>query len=1237
MDFRILGPLEVRDRGGQIELRRRKVRALLAVLLLHAGEPVSGDALIDALWGETPPRTARAALQNYVAQLRRALGPGLVASRAGGYVLEAGPDQIDLGRFERLAAEGRAEESHARVERLREALSHWRGQPLADLAFEPFAAQEAPRLEELRTAALEDLIDAQLACGSGPDLVAELEHLIAEHPFRERLRGQLMLALYRSGRQADALEAYQETRRTLVDELGIEPSAALRELEQAILRQDASLGVAARPLEAQAVPEERRKTVTILFADVASTETVDPELLHDSSVRALARVRTVLEEHGATIEQRAGDEVMAVFGIPQAHEDDALRAARAALELEVELAGLSDVLEGEGRGRIELRVGIETGEVLAGVDEAGHGFAAGPAVTSAKRTLQRAGPGEILAGPATLRLLRGTAVTAEGGRDHVSRIVELVEGMPAPALQLEAPLVGREEELAALRSAFERAVDERSCRRFLILGEAGIGKTRLAGALTAELDRAATVLVGRCVAYGKGATFLPLAEIVREVGELGPLGELLAGDEHAELIAARLADLTGDVDAPGSGGETFWAARRLFETVAGERPLVLVFEDLHWAESTLLDLIDYFVERVSAAPILLLGLARPELLDERAAWGDVEAARLGPLSGDESEALIENLGEGPGSLRSQILRTAGGNPLFIEQLLAHATETGEPESLPPSLDALLTSRLDRLEPGELSVLQRAAVQGREFSREAVAELLPDEEAEAVDQYLVAAVRKGLVRAGPVEAGQVGAFRFHHVLIRDSAYGTLPMKQRAELHERFARWLESRPARSDELVGFHLEQAHRYLVELGAADGRAAGLAAEAGGRLTAAGLRAAKRGDMPAASNLLTRAASLVGSAEATRRDLLTELGLVLWRSGQVADAEETFDTAIERAILERDRRAELRARTELANLTLHRAEEGAAEELLTLASEAIPIFEQREDDRALGRIWFALATTYGGLYCQYEKASEAAGRALDSFRRSDWPLVPCLQELAAGLYYGPTAVPEAIRRCRDLLEEADRGGEAQILIYLAGLEAMADRFDSARKLASQARQIYDDLAWTVNISTMHAPMSADIELLAGNVVEAERLVGESCRKLEAWGLRGQLANQAAQLGEAVYRQGRYEDALHWSEVAESCTASYDVSAQFSWRALRAKALARGGAFAEATALSMQAVAHAAATDSVSQRAQVLLAHAEVVRVEGLIREAEEAIDEAIQLLEAKENLAASREARALREAVVRP
>jgi DNA-binding SARP family transcriptional activator len=1230
MDFRILGPLELWDRGRQIELRRRKQRALLALLLLRPGEAVSSDELVDGLWGESPPRTARAALQNYVAQLRRALGPGVLLSRGGAYLLDVTSEQTDLGRFERLAADSRTANGEERVEKLREALTLWRGPPLADLVFEPFALREVGRLEESRTAALEDLIDAELSLGAGADLVGKLESLIEDHPFRERLRAQLMLALYRAGRQADALAVYQETRRVLVDELGIEPSAPLRELEQAILRQEPSLLVPVHVEEETAAAlEGRRKVVTVLLADVGFAETLDPELLRETSVRALAGVRGVLEAHGATIEQRAGDEVMAVFGVPRAHEDDPIRAARAALELQAELEPAAGVLAGGEHGRAELRIGIETGEVLAGADEAGHGFIAGPAITLAKRLLQQTHPGEVLVGPATRRLL-GAAILAEPaeGRQEAFRLRELIEGVSAPARHLEAPLVGRRAELAALHEAFALAVEERSCRLFLIVGEPGIGKTRLVGELTAELNGGATVLLGRCASYGNGATYMPLAKIIRDAGTMSDLDELLASDEHAELIEARLAELSGE-EGSASGGETFWAVRRLFEALASKRPVVLVFEDLHWAEPTLLDLIDYLT--ATRAPILLLGLARPELLEERSEWSQIDMRTLAPLSSSDGEALIENLGEFSNDLRTKILRTAGGNPLFIEQLLAHAREGGEPETLPPSLDALLASRLDRLEAGELSVLQRASVAGREFAVDALAHLFPQEDASAATAHLASLLQKGLIsESRPEESGEEAWFAFHHVLIRDAAYATLPKSQRAELHTQFAQWLKTRSRGPDELIGFHLEQAYLYLEQLDTAEVEAQSLAAEAGQRLAAAGLRAAKSGDAPAASNLLTRASSLLETKQVVQRDLLAELGLALWRGGDLHGVERTFGAAVEAAISEDDRRAELRARLELAYLRLFLNPEGVADELLLIAAEAIPVLEQYGDDRTLGRVWYVQAHVHGGFHCRYRESAEAAERSIGYFVRSGWPAAPCLQELAASLYLGPIRVSEGIRRCHALLEQADRGGQANVLVFLAGLEAMAAQFELARKLESRARSIYEELAWTDKVWANCAAIAADTELLAGNHAEAERLLRESCERLEASGEQARLGTQAAQLGEALYLQGRFEEAQRWSEVARACAASDDASAQFSWRALRAKGVARQGAFGEADELTREALEVAAATDAVSQHAHVLTDAAEVLRLGGRVEEAAASAEEAIRLLEEKGNLAAGQEARSL-------
>jgi DNA-binding SARP family transcriptional activator len=1229
MDFRILGPLEVWDGGRPLELRRPKHRALLAALLMRAGSPVSVDQLLDDLWGERPPPTAKGSLQNMVSALRKLLGETVVRTQPPGYALVVDREEVDAFRFERLLEEARSEaDGEERVERLREALALWRGPALADLAFEPVMDVEAGRLEELRTGALEDLIDAELSLGAGAGLVEKLETLVAEHPFREHFRGQLVLALYRSGRQAEALEAYQDARRVLMDELGIEPSAPLRELEQAILRQDVSLSPS-HIEEAAARREERRKTVTVLIADLSFTEAVDPEVQRELTRRSLTSVRAVLEAHGATIEQRAGEQVLAVFGVPTSHEDDPLRAARAALELGAEVPPRAAADERELQQPIELRVGIDTGEVLAGADEAGHGFVAGPAITLAKRLQQLALADEILVGAATLQLL-GDAVVAEPadrGRTDAFRILNVVEGAPMLARHLEAPLVGRRRELAALCEAFERSARERRCSLQLIFGEAGIGKTRLATEFTAKLNGSAKILVGRCVSYGKGATFLPLGEIVSWLQTRTDLRALFVGDQRAELIVARLTELTAEKNGSGSSGETFWAVRRLLERLACEQPVVLVLEDLHWADPTLLDLIDYLTEQLTEGSVLLLGLARPELLEDRPEWANIETTRLAPLSSEEGEALIDNLAEVPATLRARIVCTAGGNPLFLEQLLAHAAEGGA-ETLPASLDLLFASRLDRLAAEELAALQRAAVIGREFPRAAVAHLSGEVETVA-STTLLALVRKGLIRETSPERARGGAYRFCHALIREAAYATLPKTQRAELHQRFARWLDARPVGSDELVGFHLEQAHRYLAELDVRDATGRVLGVEAGERLAAAGLRAAKSGDLAAAANLLARASSLLDAREVARRDLLTELGLVLWRSGDVVDAEQTVARSLETALAEHERRAELRARIELGSLKLARAAEGGADELVSLASKAIPIFERLEDRRALARAWFALATVYGSFHCHYRQSTEAATRALGYFRQSGWPIAPCLQELAAGLYYGPTPVPEAISECGALLDDADRGGQAHIITFLAGLEAMAGRFDAARELAATARSTYDELAWTLNLATNYAPLAAEIEFLAGNFPEAEFLLSESCRALEASGEQARLATQAAQLGEAVQAQGRHVEALRWSEVAEGCAVRDDTGAQFSWRALRAKALAYHGAFSEAEQMAQEAVALAAATDTVNQHAHVLLGHADVLRMAGRAEQGTRAIEDAIRLLDEKRNLPAGRQARA--------
>lgn len=1229
IEFRILGPLEAREDGRLIELGRQKQRALLALLLLRRGELVSTDALVEGLWGEEPPRTARAALQNAVSQLRAALGPDVVVSGTGGYMLDVGAEQLDLSRFERLVAEGRNELGEERARMLRAALALWRGPPLAGLEFEPFAALECARLEELRAAAVEELVDAELALGSGPELVAELETLIGRHPFRERLRGQLMLALYRAGRQVEALEAYQETRRTLVDELGIEPGEPLRELEQRILRHDPRLA-SHKAAERRTLGAPRRKTVTVLLVEVLGGESLDAELLPATSGRILSRIRSILETYGASIEQRAGEEVMAIFGIPRVHEDDALRAARAALELRLEAEALAPALARAGRIGADVRVAVETGEVLAGDDAAGHGFIIGPAVGRAKRLLESAQAGEIMLGSASAKLLAEAGVAvAPGGKGDGSLLLDAAAAAAqTPSRRLDTPLLGREVELSTLETVFMHVQTERLCRVVLVVGEPGIGKTRLTQELSERLASAARVVIGHCAPYGEGVAYLPVVEIIRAVRRTAPLGTLLAEEPDSELVERILSELAADAIAGSSQGEQWWAVRRLLEALAATRPLLVVLEDLQWAEPGLLELIEE-VERRTRAPVLVVAATRPELLDSRPELVSKETVRLGPLPDDVCGELVANLGTISQDVATRVVDTAGGNPLFLEQLLAYTSEQGAGDRIPPSLEALLGARLDRLSRREHSVLQRAAVAGTEFSLEAVEALSPDADLDAVESDVGELSRKGLVRPnGP--PGAERPFRFHHVLIRDEAYRSIPRQLRSQLHERLADWLESRPATAEELVGYHLEQAYRCTTDHGPRSGRAQRLAAAAGDHLGVAGLRAARSGETHGAANLLGRATALVAPAEAARRDLLTELGLVLWRRGEVESAETTLEHALSAAREERDRRAELRAALELANLRLFLTPEGGADHVLAVAEEAIPVLEMLDDERSLGRIWYAVAFVRGGLHCRYRESAEAAERARRSFRRSGWPVAPCLQELAAALYYGPTSVEYGLQASEELAAEADLGGRANVLAFRAGLEAMAGRFDDARETARRAREIYEELGWTINVWTNCATVAGDIELSAGDAASAETIFSESCQKLEAWGERAHLATQAAQLGEALYRQGRYDEVLRWSQLAAECAASDDAGAQFLWRALSAKSAARQGQGEEADSLSREAVARAAKTDASSQHAQVLVDRAEVLRLSGQWAAAQTAIRQALGLLQAKGNIAALQRTRSL-------
>ena len=1234
LEVRLLGPIEVERDGEPVALGGQKPRTLFGVLALEPGRVVSVDRLVEALWPGDPPDTAGHAIQVYVSQLRKALGP-VIATRAPGYVLELEPERVDAHRFARLAQEGRAaleggEPESAEVA-LREALALWRGPALADFLYEPFAQTQIARLEELRTVVVEERIEADLALGRHVELVSELEALVQSERLRERPRAQLMLALYRSGRQADALAAYRDARETLVEELGIDPGPELRELEAAILRQDESLLLEETPLARPAM--QFRRLVTILFVDVvesmALAETLDPEALAAVLRRYFETVSTAIARHGGIVEKYAGDAVMAAFGIPVSHEDDALRAARAALDVRAGMAALNEELVRQHGIGLEVRIGLEAGEVVATPTEARQRLVTGEAVGIASRLEQAAGSDEIVVGEVAGRLIDHAAELAplgplqiKGKKDPVLayRLVSLAPVAPAFESRQDAPLVGRKRELAGLRRALKRAVDGGSTQVAVVIGSPGVGKSRLAAEL-ARRTRGVTTLWSRCLSYGDGITYWPLREVVAQLAE----------SPEREAVVAAL-----DAETPPPAPEIALLFRQLCEAVAREQPLILVIDDVHWAEPTFLELVEHLADK-GQAPILVVCAAREELLEERAEFlGEhANAARivLDPLTVDETDTLLDGLGGTvlESDQRERIVAAAEGNPFFLEQLLALALEGGLAErGLPETVQALLAARLDRLGPGERAVLERGAVVGKEFDAADVVALLDAAAVPTADAHLGVLADRGFVRP----RGD-SLFVFRHALVQEAVYRAAPKRLRAELHERYADRLdETSPdlAELDEFVGYHLEQAYVLRTELGEADRRAEHLAEDAGRRLGEAGLRAVKRGDIPATVGLLGRAVGLLPAGDEQRHELMCELGVVQVASGDDDGGNARFVEAIAGAEREGQRRVELRARVEAAYGRLLTEPEGAAQDLLAVAEAAVPTFEALNDDRSLARAWLLIGYVRGGIHGDHAGWEDAEGRALHYYKRSAYPPATCLQQIAAAIYWGPTAVPQGISRYSALLadESIGRLGRSGILPFLGGLHAQEGEFAKARELIAEAEGMLTDLGAVATAIVFCGTVQADVELLAGNLHAAEATLRAQCEYFERVHDRAHLSVRAAKLAEALYRQGRLEEASEWTAAARENAASDDQSAQLLIGAVEARLLARRAHFAEARELAEETVRLADGTDGLNLIASTRLALADVLRMAGLFSDAQRAVGEAFELFEQKGNVVAAAGARNL-------
>jgi class 3 adenylate cyclase/tetratricopeptide (TPR) repeat protein len=1013
--------------------------------------------------------------------------------------------------------------------------------------------------------------------------------------------------------------------------------------------------------------------VTVLFSDVSGStalgERLDPEAVRALMGRYFGAMKAVIERHGGTVEKFIGDAVMAVFGIPAAHDDDALRAVRAAVEMSEALAALNAELANEGAAAIMTRTGITTGEVVAGDPSAGQTLVTGDAVNTAARLEQAAAPGEILIGVPTWRLVHDAviaeaaeAVSAKGKAEPLPayRLHAVIGHAEGHARRLDAPLFGRESELASLTQAYADAISERRCHLCTLLGAAGIGKSRLVSEFLAGNGDAAQILRGRCLPYGEGITYWPLAEALKGAAGIDDRDDrtaarhklimLLDGEPDAGRVGGGLATAIGLSDDPAPQSELFSAVRRVLEHMARRRPLIVVWEDIHWAESTFLDLIDHLTDWSRDVPLFLLAPARPELLDARPGWGggkfNSSTLRLEALPDEAASRLIDALSGGsqlPDAVRSRIATAAEGNPLFVEELLAMLVDEGVLQfvdgrwqvagdlnqlTIPPTIHALLAARLDRLSTGEREVAARASVVGRVFEPDAVAALSPPDRHNILNARLMALVRRELVLPARSELTGGDAFKFRHILIRDAAYRSLPKRERADLHDRFADWLENttadRSGEVAEVVAFHLGQAVIYRTDLGIEDEHRSLRAAD---RLIDAGNRAYERSDLPAASSFLRRGLAIASPGTQVRHRALSVAIRVMVSTGDIGFARALASEAMETGEL----RIAADARLMLARIDMNTDRDFDLNDAVESANHAIGVFSDLGDELGLSRAWSVQASVFL-MSAQEGDGLAAAERALDHALRSGnrRQIALCRTAVAAALAEGPVPAARAEQRIREIISGEAGSGEADPgeLASLAWLQAIQGQFDAARISIEEAR-LADEKSASVPDVMYDTYIAARIEMFAGDWSRAQALLAEALSHAE--GLDDQLLRPAiyAELSACQFSTG--DNRSHSSAVQARATAvASDVGTQVRARAALARALASRGQFDAAVRETREAIQLTGVTENLELRADAFAAHADVLAAKHDYAEARVAAARALELFNAKGHLAGADRVRGL-------
>jgi class 3 adenylate cyclase/tetratricopeptide (TPR) repeat protein len=877
----------------------------------------------------------------------------------------------------------------------------------------------------------------------------------------------------------------------------------------------------------------QRKTVTVLFSDLvdstAMAESIDPEALAELLGGYFTQMRSIIERHGGSVEKYIGDAIVGMFGVPTTHEDDAVRAVHAALDMHDALDSLNDGIERRYGVRLAARIGVNTGEIALTGDGTGGshgGTALGHAINMAARLQQAARPGEVLIGAATYKLARASVVAealaaldVKGSTSPVDawRVIGTIDRR-LTGWEGEGLFVGRARELTVIDAALTAATNEKACVVVTVVAPPGMGKSRLAAEATRRIADRAQIVFGRCLPYGEGVTYAPLAE-------MAATADLPADEPAVARARVALADT-----ALASPEETAWVFKQMLESVAEHRPLVAVVDDLHWAEPLLIDVLDYVATLSIDRPMLLLCLCRPDLFDIRPEWATPRQhssiLRLEPLTADETDALLatnEALVSDEAA-RREIVDAAAGVPLFVEQIAALRSE-GE-GGLPPTVRALLAARVDRLQPAERIVLERAAIQGEVFDRATVAALVGEQAQIPVGGTLMGLVRREFIR--PERSADGGErFRFSHALLRDAVYDQMARRLRSQLHERYADLIELVDG-DVEVVAHHLERAQSELAVIASADPETTALAERAGAALHAAGRRALARKEWQHARDLLERARIVIVGEPTKEAAVLVDL---IQAYGELADWErgvDNFEAALQSARSAGDVSVELRAEMTWALLQSRRGDAHWRERLPGIADRAIEHFSS-------GGYEADLATAL--LMKSYTPGSENIAASIEMLRQAqihaesagdERTQIEIWDELGGAMIFGPTPYEEVRQYAQREITWARQRGiaftEADGMLGEAYTIAAAGKTDEARQAIAAVRELFAQLPGFVSQLGESDALAAMVELHAGDNVAAESFYRRALKTLE----RGEHAlwwrSEAIGLADLLADLGRNEE-----------------------------------------------------------------------------------------------------------------